>query len=61
MFLNFRKFFISFLNLSLLGIVVVGGLYDDVMLVKLLGIEVKCVLFLFREKYVVILFIDFVW
>lgn len=56
-----ENFFTSPLQSSLLGIVVVGGLHDDVMSVKLSGIEAKCVLLPFREKHVAIPFTDSVW
>lgn len=56
-----ENFFTSPLRSSLLGIVVLGGLHDDVMSVKLSDIEAKCVLLPFREKHVAIPFTDSVW
>lgn len=56
-----ENFFTSPLQSSLLGIVVVGGLHDDVMSIKLSAIEAKCVLLPFREKHVAIPFTDSIW
>lgn len=56
-----ENFFIFFFDFSLLGIVLVLELENEFRLVKLLLVEIKCVLFLFKNKYLVILFIDLVW
>lgn len=56
-----ENFFIFFFDFSLLRIVLVLELENEFRLVKLLLVEIKCVLFLFKNKYLVILFIDLVW
>lgn len=61
LFKKIENFFIFFFDFSLLGIVLVLELENEFRLVKLLLVEIKCVLFLFKNKYLVILFIDLVW
>lgn len=61
LFKKIENFFIFFFDFSLLGKVLVLELENEFRLVKLLLVEIKCVLFLFKNKYLVILFIDLVW
>lgn len=60
-FQNFRNFFTSPLQSSLLGIVVVADLQNDVMSAKLSAIEAKCVLLPYKDKQTALPFTDSVW
>lgn len=60
-FQNFRNFFTSPLQSSLLGIVVVADLQNDVMSAKLSAIEAKCVLLPYKDKQIALPFTDSVW